>query len=271
MAISLTEEQVGAVRERILRTTERQIATRGIDGTSLRSIATEMGWTAASLYRYFASKGELLAAARAAHSRFSDRIEAAYASADDPWQRSRAIGDAYVAFAFTEPAAYQLIFAYNQPDSERTDDLRRAEAFADDDDRLCARHGDRRTAGRRSRRDRAVLLGGAARADRASHGEQAGRRAGLRTDAARSGAPHHARRPPLYPGSRTGSPSARATTSSTRDSSAGTCPSSISMASPWTRLHAQIERTSAARLSGAAPAACAALARRNAIASVPSI
>lgn len=129
MAVSLTEEQVGAVRERILRTTERQIATRGIDGTSLRSIATEMGWTAASLYRYFASKGELLAAARAAaHDRFSDRIEAAYASTSDLWQRSRAIGDAYVAFAFTEPAAYQLIFAYNQPDSERTDDLRRAEA-----------------------------------------------------------------------------------------------------------------------------------------------
>ncbi|KAJ8138466.1 hypothetical protein OY671_008321 [Metschnikowia pulcherrima] len=129
MAVSLTEEQVGAVRERISRTTERQIATRGIDGTSSRSIATEIGWTAASLYRYFASKGESSAAARAAaHDRFSDRIEAAYASADDPWQRSRAIGDAYVAFAFTEPAAYQLIFAYNQPDSERTDDSRRAEA-----------------------------------------------------------------------------------------------------------------------------------------------
>ena len=55
--------------------------------------ASLLGIGRASLYRYFASKGELLAAARAAaHDRFSDRIEAAYASADDPWQRSRAIG-----------------------------------------------------------------------------------------------------------------------------------------------------------------------------------
>jgi AcrR family transcriptional regulator len=124
--------------ERILRTTERQIAMPGIDGTSLRSIATEMGWTAASLYRYFASKGELLAAARRPrHDRFSDRIEAAYASADDPWQRSRdrrRLCRLRLYRAGSVPAHLRL-----QSARQRTHRRRRAEAFADDDDgAMCA-------------------------------------------------------------------------------------------------------------------------------------
>ena len=129
MAASLTFEQVRELRDRIRRIAERQMATKGEAAVSLRSIAGEMGWTAASLYRYFSSKAELLAATRAAaYDRFSDAIEAAYASSDDMWERSRAIGDAYVAFAADEPAAYKLIFAYEQNAGEKTEELARAEA-----------------------------------------------------------------------------------------------------------------------------------------------
>ena len=128
MAASLTFEQVRDIRERIRRIAEAQMAERGVAGVSLRSIAAEMGWTAASLYRYFGSKAELLAATRAAaYDRFSDRIEAAHRSSDDLWARSRAIGDAYVAFAAEEPAAYKLLFAYDQDEADRTEELVRAE------------------------------------------------------------------------------------------------------------------------------------------------
>ena len=96
-------------RARIRAVAEEQFATRGLAATSLRSIAAELGWTAASLYRYFRNKSELLALTRAAaHDRFSDRVEAAYASTTDLWDRSRAVGQAYVDFAFDEPHAYQL-------------------------------------------------------------------------------------------------------------------------------------------------------------------
>lgn len=129
MAISLTDAQVHDIRGRIRRIAERQMAERGITALSLRSIAAEMGWTAASLYRYYDSKAELIAATRAAaYDRFSDRIEAAHRSSDDLWARSRAIGDAYVAFAADEPAAYKLIFAYEQEVENRTDELAAAEA-----------------------------------------------------------------------------------------------------------------------------------------------
>lgn len=128
MAVLLTEDQVLDVRERIRRVAERQIALHGASAVSLRSIAAELGWTAASLYRYYASKAQLIEAVRiAAHDRFSDRIEAAHGSTADLWDRSRAIGDAYVDFATQEPAAYQLMFDYAQDEGDKSADLQRAE------------------------------------------------------------------------------------------------------------------------------------------------
>ncbi|MET0369780.1 MAG: TetR/AcrR family transcriptional regulator [Sphingobium sp.] len=128
MALLLTDTQVRDCRARIRAVAERHFATRGLTATSLRGIAAELGWAPASLYRYFHNKDELLSATRAAaHDRFSDRIEAAYAQPGDLWERSRALGSAYVDFAFEEPAAYQLIFALEQPDGDKTPELRAAE------------------------------------------------------------------------------------------------------------------------------------------------
>lgn len=128
MAVLLTEAQLIDVRDRVRQIAERQIALHGVNAVSLRSIASEMGWTAASLYRYFANKAQLLDYVSAAvNNRFSDAIEAAYASSDDVWQRSRAIGDAYINFAISEPAAYQLMFAYEAEDCEKTKQLKQAE------------------------------------------------------------------------------------------------------------------------------------------------
>lgn len=94
----------------------------------MRSIAAEMGWTAASLYRYFENKEALLAATRAAAlDRFSDRIEAGYRSSDDLWDRSRGIAQAYVDFAMEESNAYQLIFAFRQAREEIPPELAAAE------------------------------------------------------------------------------------------------------------------------------------------------
>lgn len=127
MAALLTEKQVNAVRERIRKVAERHMARSGPAGVSMRAVAADMGWTAASLYRYYPCKADLLDATRAAaYDRFSDCIEAASQAADGPWERSRAIGDAYTAFAFREPAAYQLIFAFGQDESGASEPLQRA-------------------------------------------------------------------------------------------------------------------------------------------------
>lgn len=128
MAAPLSQDQVRATRERIIAVAERQFAEFGPEGASLRAIAREIGWTAASLYRYFPSKEALLAATRAAVlNRFSQRIETAYAACDDLWELSRRVGQAYVNFAFDEPHAYRLMFSFAAPE-DKPPELVEAEA-----------------------------------------------------------------------------------------------------------------------------------------------
>jgi AcrR family transcriptional regulator len=78
MPPSLSSEQVLEARARIRAVAEQQFAERGIEQTSMRSIAQALGWTATALYRYYDSKEALLAATRAAAlDRLSAALEAA--------------------------------------------------------------------------------------------------------------------------------------------------------------------------------------------------
>lgn len=129
MPSALTPDDFQQARERIRAVAERQFADRGFDDTSMRSIATGLGWSATALYRYFDSKDDLLAYVRtSALDRLSAVLEAAQQGPGDVWERSRAIGRAYTAFAFGEPAAYRLMFAFEQPHELRYPDLARAHA-----------------------------------------------------------------------------------------------------------------------------------------------
>jgi AcrR family transcriptional regulator len=123
----MSDDQIQEIRTKIRTVAERQFTERGFEQTSMRSIALELGWSATALYRYFSSKDDLLAATRAAAlDRLSARLEAATQGPGDAWDRSRAVGQAYTAFAFEEPAAYRLIFAYMQPQEDQYPDLVRA-------------------------------------------------------------------------------------------------------------------------------------------------
>jgi AcrR family transcriptional regulator len=124
MPILLTDAQVTQGRERIRQVAERQAVERGLERVSMHSIAQELGWSATALYRYYENKEAILAATRtAALDQLSDILEAVMAGPGDIWERSRAIGNAYVDFAFAKPDAYRLIFALSQPDIARYPDL----------------------------------------------------------------------------------------------------------------------------------------------------
>jgi len=131
MATLLTDLQVAEGRDRIRRVAERQAVERGIERLSMHSIAQELGWSATALYRYYANKDEILAETRtAALDQLSATLEAVMAGPGDIWARSRAVGDAYVAFAWEKPDAYKLIFAFSQPDIGRYPSLAAASARA---------------------------------------------------------------------------------------------------------------------------------------------
>ncbi len=122
MPEALTDKRIAEFRHHLCRIATRQFAERGIDGVSMRGLAREAGYTATALYSYFRNKEEILAATRAAAlGRLSERLEAAVSA--EPRNGVHAAGRACVAFAFDEPAAYQLAFAPQQPPAQRYPEL----------------------------------------------------------------------------------------------------------------------------------------------------
>ena len=92
-----------------------------------RLFAAELGVSPMTPYRYFRDKDDILAAARASgFDRFAEALEAAYDTSNDPIERAQNVGEAYLKFAFTHPAAYRLMFDLAQPTETNYPELIRA-------------------------------------------------------------------------------------------------------------------------------------------------
>lgn len=127
----LTQTDVADFRERLCEAATRLFDARGREGFTMRELASELGVSAMTPYRYFKDKEEILAAVRArAFTRWADKLEAAFASVDTAPEKSRAVYEAYIAFAFGEPAAYKLMFDLSQPDENDYPELVAANARA---------------------------------------------------------------------------------------------------------------------------------------------
>jgi AcrR family transcriptional regulator len=123
----LTSADLADFRGKLIAAATRIFAEKGREGFTMREVAAELGVSAMTPYRYFKDKGEILAAVRAnAFDRFAEALEGAYAGHTDAVSRSGAVGDAYINFAFNEPASYRLMFDMAQPDEADYPDLIRA-------------------------------------------------------------------------------------------------------------------------------------------------
>ncbi len=97
----------------------------------MRELASALGVSPMTPYRYFRDKDDILAAVRArAFDRFAETLEAAYAGPGTTIERACAKGDAYVRFALEEPETYRLMFDLSQPTEEEYPNLVRAMARA---------------------------------------------------------------------------------------------------------------------------------------------
>jgi len=104
---------------------------RGSEGFTMRELASELGVSAMTPYRYFKDKEDILAAVRArAFNRFADALEAALSTGRTALEKGGAVYRAYVGFAFGEPAAYKLMFDLTQPDENLYPDLVKANGRA---------------------------------------------------------------------------------------------------------------------------------------------
>jgi AcrR family transcriptional regulator len=111
---ALSDADIADFREQLCTVAERLFAERGYPGVTLRALATELGVSAMTPYRYFRDKDDIFAAVRAGgFRRFADAQEAAYAAESDPERRLRALARSYVEFGRREPHAYRIMFEMN--------------------------------------------------------------------------------------------------------------------------------------------------------------
>jgi AcrR family transcriptional regulator len=127
----LTTTDLADFREKLIAAATKLFANQGPERFTMRELASQLGVSAMTPYRYFQDKDEILAAVRAAaFDRFAQALEEAFETSADALVRSTAVGEAYIRFAFAEPEAYRLMFDMSQPDEARYPDLVRAASRA---------------------------------------------------------------------------------------------------------------------------------------------
>ncbi|KUI02696.1 TetR/AcrR family transcriptional regulator [Mycobacterium sp. IS-3022] len=90
--------------EALLNESMRLFNIKGYRDTSMEDIAAAVGMPASGIYRYFAGKSDILAAAfRRAADRLSEEMSAITGSIADPEDALSAVIDAYVARSFAQP------------------------------------------------------------------------------------------------------------------------------------------------------------------------
>lgn len=100
------------LRADILAAAERLLIETGDEAAvSIRAVAKAVGVTPPSIYLHFADKTELIFSVCQVHwTRFDDHLAAATAGVEDPVDRLRACGRAYLEFGLANPEHYRVLF-----------------------------------------------------------------------------------------------------------------------------------------------------------------
>ncbi len=119
MPRALTVQEIEDFRSDLIEVAKDLFAERGFDGVTLRAIASELGCSPMTPYRYFENKDAIFVAVQTEGFRiFGARVAAAAQSEADPLERLRALSRAYLAFALEEPALYRVMFQLERPDMD---------------------------------------------------------------------------------------------------------------------------------------------------------
>lgn len=118
------ERELGDTRRRILEAAREMFVQRGYEATTMRAIAQRIEYTATAIYHHFQDKDELLTELCTADFKALAAAFQRIGGTEDPIERLRQIGDAYVDFALEHPMQYQLMFMTRQPVMEVKDIVR---------------------------------------------------------------------------------------------------------------------------------------------------
>jgi AcrR family transcriptional regulator len=103
--------QRGQVRKAILDAAGAVFLEVGLEALSMRKVAERAGYTATTIYRYFADKDDLLFSVVAEGlAAFTAALREGRDTGDDPLARIEGMGLSYVRFGLDHPALYRLLF-----------------------------------------------------------------------------------------------------------------------------------------------------------------
>jgi len=105
----------GRMRRRILKAAMRLFLRQGFANVTLRNIAGEIGYSPASIYRYFENKDEIFFALRGEGFERFQEVQQAARRDTRPMQRLREHAQAYIGFALENPEYYELMFIEKAP------------------------------------------------------------------------------------------------------------------------------------------------------------
>lgn len=112
---ALSPEAIDDFRSRVVEAATEIIARDGYPALTIRGLASALGCSPMTPYRYFQDRDEIFAAVRsAAFDQFAVAQEAAVHPGQAPLERLHALGKAYIGFAIENPNAYRLQFALSQ-------------------------------------------------------------------------------------------------------------------------------------------------------------
>ncbi len=120
----LSDSDVADFRTRLCAAAEELFAEQGIEAVTMRQLAASLGVSPMTPYRYFRDKDEIIDTVRtSAYNRFADALEAAFEAESDPYERSIAVGQAYLDFAVNHSRAYALMFNMSDMKTPPSDGL----------------------------------------------------------------------------------------------------------------------------------------------------
>lgn len=119
----------GALRAALLAAGEEELAEKGVEAFSLRSVAKRAGVSHAAPAHHFGDTGGLLTALAAeGFRRFQDTLAAREAGATNAREKAIRAGLGYLEFAIVRPALFRLIFTSVRPDFDAPDLVQASDA-----------------------------------------------------------------------------------------------------------------------------------------------
>lgn len=103
------------LRQTILDAAKKIFTKDGYEATSIRKIASEIGFSPTTIYLYYKDKNDILYALHQEGFKLLAQQFDVLKMVGDPFERLKAMGRVYIQFALTNKEFYQLMFVMQEP------------------------------------------------------------------------------------------------------------------------------------------------------------